>query len=91
MYKESPFGLNPIDFNEPKNPPRPHGHCLACRITAENPDEGFKPNSGTVQELTFRCYIALCVSVFLVREKIAKSCDMSTNYSIFKLHRNGLL
>lgn len=54
MYKESPFGMNPIDFDNPRNPPKPHGHCLACRITAENPDEGFKPNSGTVQELTFR-------------------------------------
>lgn len=54
MYKESPFGLSPINFENPPNPPKPHGHCLACRITAENPDEGFKPNSGTVQELTFR-------------------------------------
>ena len=34
--------------------PSPHGHVIACRITAENPDEGFRPGSGTVQELNFR-------------------------------------
>ena len=27
---------------------------IACRITAENPDEGFQPGSGTVHELNFR-------------------------------------
>ena len=27
---------------------------IAARITSENPDEGFKPSSGTVAELTFR-------------------------------------
>ncbi|CAG5089581.1 Oidioi.mRNA.OKI2018_I69.PAR.g12270.t1.cds [Oikopleura dioica] len=32
----------------------PRGHVIACRITAENPDEGFRPGSGTVQELNFR-------------------------------------
>lgn len=35
-----------------KAPPR--GHVIACRITSENPDEGFQPGSGTVQELNFR-------------------------------------
>ena len=34
--------------------PEPTGHVIACRITAENPDEGFKPSGGTVHELTFR-------------------------------------
>lgn len=32
----------------------PHGHVIACRVTAENPDEGFQPTSGGIQELTFR-------------------------------------
>lgn len=32
----------------------PLGHVVAARITAENPDAGFKPNSGRLQELTFR-------------------------------------
>lgn len=30
------------------------GHVIAARITAENPDEGFTPSGGTLQELTFR-------------------------------------
>ncbi|XP_065319258.1 acetyl-CoA carboxylase-like isoform X2 [Gordionus sp. m RMFG-2023] len=34
--------------------PRPRGHVIACRITSENPDEGFKPSSGQIQELNFR-------------------------------------
>ena len=27
---------------------------IATRITAENPDQGFKPSSGAMQELNFR-------------------------------------
>ena len=41
-------------FRSPSPAPSPHGHVIACRITAENPDEGFRPGSGTVQELNFR-------------------------------------
>eukprot|EP00794_Sanderia_malayensis_P012741 gene12741-14046_t len=33
--------------------PEPKGHVIAARITAENPDEGFKPSSGTIKELNF--------------------------------------
>lgn len=43
-----------IDFDNPNHKPRPWGHVIAARITSENPDEGFKPSSGTVQELNFR-------------------------------------
>ncbi|KAK5578910.1 hypothetical protein RB653_008585 [Dictyostelium firmibasis] len=39
------------DFTQ-RNPPA--GHCIAVRITGENPDEGFKPTSGQIHELTFR-------------------------------------
>lgn len=41
-------------FHSPDPSPTPHGHVIACRITAENPDEGFQPGSGTVHELNFR-------------------------------------
>ncbi len=34
----------PIDFLEEEYPPI-QKHVLAARITAENPDEGFKPTS----------------------------------------------
>ncbi|XP_026475191.1 acetyl-CoA carboxylase isoform X2 [Ctenocephalides felis] len=54
LYGESPWGTSVIDFENPRNKPRPWGHVIAARITSENPDEGFKPSSGTVQELNFR-------------------------------------
>lgn len=54
LYKEKPMESTPIDFENPSQSPTPHGHVIACRITAENPDEGFQPGSGTVQELNFR-------------------------------------
>ncbi|XP_053444554.1 acetyl-CoA carboxylase 2 isoform X1 [Nycticebus coucang] len=54
LYGESPWGVMPISFETPANPPLARGHVIAARITSENPDEGFKPSSGTVQELNFR-------------------------------------
>lgn len=42
--------LEPLSIS----PVPPHGHVIACRVTAENPDEGFQPTSGAIQELTFR-------------------------------------
>lgn len=52
LYGQSSYGDNQIDFN--KGRARPWGHVIAARITSENPDEGFKPSSGTVSELNFR-------------------------------------
>ncbi|XP_053938279.1 acetyl-CoA carboxylase 2 isoform X2 [Cuculus canorus] len=54
LYGESPWGDTPICFHNPTNTPVPRGHVIAARITSENPEEGFKPSSGTVQELNFR-------------------------------------
>ncbi|XP_018332454.1 acetyl-CoA carboxylase isoform X2 [Agrilus planipennis] len=54
LYGESPWGTFEIDFDAPLHKPEPWGHVIAARITSENPDEGFKPSSGTVQELNFR-------------------------------------
>ncbi|XP_060534242.1 acetyl-CoA carboxylase isoform X2 [Cylas formicarius] len=54
LYGESPWGMTEIDFDTPRQKPQPWGHVIAARITSENPDEGFKPSSGTVQELNFR-------------------------------------
>ncbi|XP_071044333.1 acetyl-CoA carboxylase isoform X1 [Parasteatoda tepidariorum] len=54
LYKENPWGDSLIDFDNPHHKPRPWGHVIAARITSENPDEGFKPSAGTVQELNFR-------------------------------------
>lgn len=44
----------PIDFDNPAHPPKPKGHVIAARITAENPDDGFKPSGGSLVELNFR-------------------------------------
>ncbi|PWA19506.1 hypothetical protein CCH79_00006981 [Gambusia affinis] len=54
LYGESPWGDSIINFETPDCIPNPRGHVIAARITSENPDEGFKPSSGTVQELNFR-------------------------------------
>jgi len=52
LYGQYAFTDNPLNFKVGRA--RPWGHVIAARITSENPDEGFKPSSGTVQELNFR-------------------------------------
>jgi acetyl-CoA carboxylase/biotin carboxylase 1 len=54
LYGEDPWANTVIDFENPPHKPVAKGHVIAARITSENPDEGFKPSSGTVQELNFR-------------------------------------
>ncbi|KAH7926428.1 hypothetical protein BV22DRAFT_1087097 [Leucogyrophana mollusca] len=61
LYGVAPNASSEIDFdmvkpesNQLQRKPRPKGHVVAVRITAENPDAGFKPSSGTLQELNFR-------------------------------------
>jgi len=44
---------SPLDFSMITRP-KPSGHVISARITSENPDEGFKPTSGTVQDLNFK-------------------------------------
>ncbi|CAB1319436.1 unnamed protein product [Coregonus sp. 'balchen'] len=53
LYGETPWGDTTINFEAPDCVPSPRGHVIAARITSENPDQGFKPSSGTVQELNF--------------------------------------
>lgn len=61
LYGVDPRTSTEIDF-EFKNPesektqrrPRPKGHTTACRITSEDPGEGFKPSSGVMHDLNFR-------------------------------------
>ncbi|KAG1687910.1 Acetyl-CoA carboxylase [Nymphon striatum] len=54
LYNRSSWGKDPINFVTNICRPLPYGHVIAARITSENPDEGFKPSAGTVQELNFR-------------------------------------
>ena len=61
LYGMDPHGVTEIDFDgtnpesvNKQRKPRPKGHVVACRITGENPDAGFKPSSGNLTELNFR-------------------------------------
>ncbi|RFU30919.1 hypothetical protein B7463_g5389, partial [Scytalidium lignicola] len=61
LYGVDPHGSNEIDFDFSKEGsaltqrrPTPKGHTTACRITSEDPGEGFKPSSGMMHELNFR-------------------------------------
>ena len=61
LYGVDPKTSTEIDF-EFKTPesektqrrPTPKGHLTACRITSEDPGEGFKPSNGVMHELNFR-------------------------------------
>jgi hypothetical protein len=39
LYGEAPWGVTPISFESPSNPPLARGYVIAARITSENPDE----------------------------------------------------
>ncbi|PWY98047.1 acetyl-CoA carboxylase [Testicularia cyperi] len=61
LYGMDPRGNEVIDFDfsspesfKTQRKPQPQGHVVACRITAENPDTGFKPGMGALTELNFR-------------------------------------
>jgi len=61
LYGADPSTSTEIDFDfskenssQTQRRPQPKGHTTACRITSEDPGEGFKPSSGTMHELNFR-------------------------------------
>ncbi|MCJ1313429.1 acetyl-coenzyme-A carboxylase [Agyrium rufum] len=61
LYGADAQSSNEIDFSfnvdgsaKTQRRPSPRGHCTACRITSEDPGEGFKPSSGQMHELNFR-------------------------------------
>lgn len=61
LYGADPNTATEIDFDFSKEDslqsqrrPKPKGHTTACRITSEDPGEGFKPSSGMMHELNFR-------------------------------------
>ena len=51
---EIDFGFENVDSLKTQRRPIPKGHCTACRITSEDPNEGFKPSGGSIHELNFR-------------------------------------
>ena len=48
-----PTPLGKVDFDSCERR-KNCGHVIACRITAENPEEGFQPTSGAIEELSFK-------------------------------------
>ena len=47
-WRRTSVGASPFDFDKAEST-RPKGHCVAVRVTSEDPDDGFKPTSGKVQ------------------------------------------
>ncbi|KAG6776025.1 hypothetical protein POTOM_019528 [Populus tomentosa] len=52
-WRKTSLVATPFDFDKAESI-RPKGHCVAVRVTSEDPDDGFKPTSGKVQELSFK-------------------------------------
>ncbi|KAK1431271.1 hypothetical protein QVD17_07727 [Tagetes erecta] len=52
-WRKTSVLATPFDFDQAESV-RPKGHCVAVRVTSEDPDDGFKPTSGKVQELSFK-------------------------------------
>ncbi|OMO94220.1 Carboxyl transferase [Corchorus olitorius] len=52
-WRKTSVVATPFDFDKAEST-RPKGHCVAVRVTSEDPDDGFKPTSGKVQELSFK-------------------------------------
>ncbi|POO04043.1 Pyruvate carboxylase [Trema orientale] len=52
-WRKTSVAATPFDFDKAVST-RPKGHCVAVRVTSEDPDDGFKPTSGKVQELSFK-------------------------------------
>ncbi|KAL5095972.1 hypothetical protein RYX36_000299 [Vicia faba] len=52
-WRKTSFLATPFDFDKAQST-KPKGHCVAVRVTSEDPDDGFKPTGGKVQELSFK-------------------------------------
>jgi len=53
FYGRDMYGDSEIDFLE-EDYSDVNSHVIAARITAENPDEGFKPTSGSIERIKFQ-------------------------------------
>eukprot|EP00629_Pelagomonadales_sp_RCC1024_P000300 CAMPEP_0119259260 /NCGR_PEP_ID=MMETSP1329-20130426/147_1 /TAXON_ID=114041 /ORGANISM="Genus nov. species nov., Strain RCC1024" /LENGTH=903 /DNA_ID=CAMNT_0007258629 /DNA_START=51 /DNA_END=2759 /DNA_ORIENTATION=+ len=55
LYGYDPDSADKLDLDDPNVKYLPlTKHVLAARITAENPDEGFKPTSGKIERVSFQ-------------------------------------
>lgn len=58
-WRRTSVVATPFDFDRAQSI-RPKGHCVAVRVTSEDPDDGFKPTSGKVQ-VGFLGYLAISI------------------------------
>ncbi|KAI0181126.1 acetyl-CoA carboxylase [Hypoxylon sp. FL1284] len=54
LTTEIDFEFKSLESDKTQRRPQPRGHCTACRITSEDPGEGFKPSNGVMHDLNFR-------------------------------------
>jgi len=47
-WRKTSVLATPFDFDKAQST-KPKGHCVAVRVTSEDPDDGFKPTGGKVQ------------------------------------------
>uniref|UniRef100_A0A7N1A1T5 Acetyl-CoA carboxylase n=1 Tax=Kalanchoe fedtschenkoi TaxID=63787 RepID=A0A7N1A1T5_KALFE len=52
-WRKTSLSAQPFDFDKAVSV-KPKGHCVAVRVTSEDPDDGFKPTGGKVLELSFK-------------------------------------
>lgn len=52
-WKKTSILATPFDFDKAESV-WPRGHCVAVRVTSEDPDDGFKPTSGKVQVIPLK-------------------------------------
>ncbi|CAK9116028.1 unnamed protein product, partial [Durusdinium trenchii] len=64
FYGKSSWDTSKIDFMK-DDYVYPKVHCIASRITAENPDDSFKPTSGKIDRIKFQSSVA-CWGYFSV-------------------------
>lgn len=57
-WKRTSVLATPFDFDKAESV-WPKGHCIAVRVTSEDPDDGFKPTSGKVQVNFWRLYFCI--------------------------------
>lgn len=67
-WRKTSVSATPFDFDKAEST-RPKGHCVAVRVTSEDPDDGFKPTSGRVQVRIlligkFRFYKLPCEGIY---------------------------
>lgn len=65
FYGRSTDDKRPIDFMT-EDYRYPGHHIIAARITAENPDEGFKPTSGRIERVKFQSTPKVCPAFLVI-------------------------